>query len=104
MVMMMVRTEDGMVYYIEVELGRNSRLKRLREKIEEVTDIPKTHQKVIFCHPLAFDELLQMGNRSSKGLRRLFSRLLLCRTRRHSEKDKMFAKQIVHLTISHVRF
>ena len=37
MVMMMIRTEDGTLYYIEVEL--NSRLKRLREKIEEVTGV-----------------------------------------------------------------
>ena len=59
MVMMVVRTENGLLYYIEIEL--NSRLKRLREKIEEVTHIPKNLQKVIFCHPVAFEEIMESG-------------------------------------------
>lgn len=99
--MMVVRTEDGTLYYIEVEL--NSRLKRLREKIEEVTDIPKTHQKVIFCHPNAFDDLTSQNlDERGETFRGCFRWLFLCK-RRKKKRNKMFVKQIVHLTISHVR-
>jgi len=102
--MMVARTEDGGIHYIEVEL--NARLKRLREKIEEATAIPRAHQKVIFCHPSAFEELLLKGETDrGETLRKVLGCILLgCQGHRRRNRKKMLCKQIVHLTISHVRY
>lgn len=97
MVILLARTEDGQHYYLEVDL--NCRLKKLREKLEEVTHIPRGHQKVIFSHPSSFHDC-DVEKAKAKGcLKWWMSRHFIPKA---PEKKKIL-KQKVMLTISHVK-